>query len=314
MFLRINLIFLGMSVGFIVASSKLKQDQGFEDMENVSRSRRSVERGDLGGQKGQPSPENTPASPFYMNPNMQSSYFLGQCVMCPPGDPGPRGSQGPQGIPGRDGRDQTILGPLGDHVYATPSPDADASASTSGVTYTRWGNPTCPSTSELVYQGVMASSNDQAHKGSGADYLCLPLTPTFADTPTYGNGGAWLYGVEYETNLFTSRTIYQSEAPCAVCLAAEKETVLTIPGTDTCLGSQGWTLEYSGYLMSSIYTKYKSTFVCVDQDAEGIPRTVHNNNEALLYIANAKCSAGGGGLPCPPYVDAYNILCAVCTL
>ena len=75
-----------------------------------------------------------------------------------------------------------------------------------------------------------------------------------------------------------------------------------------------WTLEYQGYMMSSHYTHYKSEFVCIDQNAEGIPRTNHNNNEPILYIADAKCSAGGGGLPCPPYVDGYDILCAVCSL
>ncbi|PIK46033.1 hypothetical protein BSL78_17123 [Apostichopus japonicus] len=86
---------------------------------------------------------------------MQSSYFLGQCVMCPPGDPGPRGTPGPQGMPGRDGRDQIILGPIADHVLQNP-PDTPAEPSTSsaaGVIYTRWGKTSCPSTSQLVYQG-----------------------------------------------------------------------------------------------------------------------------------------------------------------
>ncbi|KAJ8045205.1 Short-chain collagen C4 [Holothuria leucospilota] len=283
MFLQINLIFLVMSVGCSKAGSRDKYDKEFEDMEDFSRIRRSTGSDD---QTAQLPSQNTASSPFFMNPNIQASYFLGQCVMCPPGDPGPRGAPGPQGMPGRDGRDQLIIGPIGDHTYepdATPPPATDTSSSSAGgVTYTRWGKTSCPTTSQLVYQGVMASGNDHTQKGSGVNYLCLPLEPTFADTPSYGNGGAWLYGVEYESNLFTSRDLHQSEAPCAVCLAANKETVLTIPGTNTCLGSQGWTLEYQGYLMSSHYTHSKSTFVCIDQNAEGIPRTTHNNNEPLF--------------------------------
>ncbi|KAJ8045206.1 Short-chain collagen C4 [Holothuria leucospilota] len=260
MFLHINLIFLVMSVGCSKAGSRHKYDKEFEEMEDVSRIRRSTGTDD---QTAQLPAQNT-----------------------------------------------------ADHTYqpdATPPP-TNTSSSSAGVTYTRWGKTSCPSTSQLVYQGVMASGNDYTHKGSGVNYLCLPLEPTFADTPSYGNGGALLYGVEYESNLFTSQNIHQSEAPCAVCLAANKETVLTIPGTNTCLGSQGWTLEYQGYMMSSHYTTFKSTFVCIDQNAEGIPRTTHNNNEPLLWVANAKCSAGGGGLPCPPYVDGYDVLCAVCSL
>ncbi|PIK46029.1 hypothetical protein BSL78_17119 [Apostichopus japonicus] len=174
---------------------------------------------------------------------MQASYFLGQCVMCPPGDPGPRGTPGPQGMPGRDGRDQIILGPIPDHVLQsppeTPVPPADSSTSSAaGVIYTRWGKTSCPSTSQLVYQGVMGSGNNYNQKGSGVNFLCLPLEPTFADPPNHASGAS-IYGVEYEQTLPTSPNIYQSEAPCAVCLSPGKHSVVTIPGTNTCLGSQG---------------------------------------------------------------------------
>ncbi|KAJ8045203.1 Short-chain collagen C4 [Holothuria leucospilota] len=313
MLLQIKLIFLVMSVGCSVASPRQKHDEGFLETEDLSRVRRNAGLGDQTAQ----SPIQNAGSLFAMGSNIQSSYFLGQCVMCPPGQQGPRGVPGFQGLPGRDGRDQIIFGHVRGYNYqpeATPSPLNQTNSSSTGVVYTRWGTTFCPNSSELVYQGVMASGNDHTHKGSGVDHICMPLKPKFATSPTYGTGGAWLYGVEYESNLFTSRNLYQNEAPCAVCYAANKETVLTIPGTNKCLGSQGWTLEYQGYMMSSHYTHYKSTFVCIDKDAEPIPRTTHNNNEPLLYVANAKCSAGGGGLPCPPYVDGYDILCAVCSL
>ncbi|XP_071845582.1 uncharacterized protein [Apostichopus japonicus] len=310
-----TLCLLILFLGCRASNSYYKGDTEFVEKEDDNRRvRRS-----LGTEGSQLPPQANAGSPFLMSSNMQASYFLGQCVMCPPGDPGPRGTPGPQGMPGRDGRDQIILGPIADHVLQsppeTPVPPAESSTSSAtGVIYTRWGETSCPSTSQLVYQGVMGSGNNYNQKGSGVDFLCLPLEPTFADPPSHGTGGANIYGVEYEQTLPTSPNIHQSEAPCAVCLSPGKHSVVTIPGTNTCLGSQEWTLEYQGYMMSSHYTTNKSQFVCIDQNAEGIPRTNHNNNEPLLYNVDAKCSAGGGGLPCPPYVDGYDILCAVCTL
>lgn len=41
---------------------------------------------------------------------VQAAYFLGQCLMCPPGPQGPPGQQGTQGPPGRDGRDGILVG------------------------------------------------------------------------------------------------------------------------------------------------------------------------------------------------------------
>jgi len=43
----------------------------------------------------------------------------------------------------------------------------------SGSTYVRWGRMTCPSTSELVYDGY-AGGGYHGEQGLGTTYLCLP--------------------------------------------------------------------------------------------------------------------------------------------
>ena len=47
------------------------------------------------------------------------------------------------------------------------------------VTYTRWGNISCPFEANTVYGGV-AAGGANGHKGSPATLLCLPLTPSNA--------------------------------------------------------------------------------------------------------------------------------------
>lgn len=75
-----------------------------------------------------------------------------------------------------------------------------------------------------------------------------------------------------------------------------------------------WTEEYHGYLMANHHGYYATEFICVDHEAEGIPRTGHDNDPSLLYMAEGVCSGNGGGLPCPPYIDGHEVTCVVCSL
>ena len=47
----------------------------------------------------------------------------------------------------------------------------------------------------------------------------------------------------------------------------------------------------------------------MDGDAESAANSIPDNNGALFYTAVGKC----GSLPCPPYVNDGELLCAVCT-
>ena len=54
-----------------------------------------------------------------------------------------------------------------------------------------------------------------------------------------------------------------------------------IPAWDRC--PSGWTVEYTGYLMSTRYTQTKATFECVDMNAESIPGSHANTNGGMDY-------------------------------
>lgn len=289
----------------------LKGDPGTVRVESLQRIRR-----DTAEDLAQMLSSSTNMFPFA--PPAQT-YFMGQCLMCPPGGPGPRGPPGLPGRDGRDGRDQTLLtwptererNPGTEEEREVP---VVANHTNVGVTYPRWGKTTCPPSSQIVYEGVMAGGHFN-YKGGGSNYLCLPLEPIF-DRPQSGNDfGAYIYGAEYQFSNFAAMPdINNHDIPCVVCLVLAKHHVLMLPGRNICPEQQGWILEYSGYLMAHHVHHYRSEYICVDKSAEGIPRTSHNDDQVIPRPVEAQCSSNGGGLPCPPYVSGYELTCAVCTL
>ncbi len=226
------------------------------------------------------------------------------------GEPGPQGIAGPTGPQGETGGppgERGIPGPVGPQgVKGDTGPPGPPSG---GVVYTRWGRTTCPSTpgTELVYKGLAGGSH-YTHRGGGSNYLCLPHDPQYLSYQTGSYGGNYLYGAEYETwrpGPFYSMN--EHNVPCVVCHAAVRAAVLILPARYSC--PSGWTREYYGYLMSEYYTHYRSTFECMDIDAESIPGSATNIDGDLFYFNEATCT----GLPCPPYNTQKEITCAVCT-
>ena len=70
---------------------------------------------------------------------------------------------------------------IGERGYAGDSgPPGPPGPSAGGAVYTRWGRTTCPNVTgtQLVYAGRAAGSH-YAHKGGGANYLCLPNDPSY---------------------------------------------------------------------------------------------------------------------------------------
>ena len=81
-----------------------------------------------------------------------------------------------------------------------------------------------------------------------------------------------------------------------------------VPGKISCPSS--WTREYYGYIMSEHPLHHRSTFECVDVDAESIPGSTANTNGALFYFTEMRdCN----GISCPPYTNGDELTCAVCT-
>ena len=124
-------------------------------------------------------------------------------------------------------------------------------------------------------------------------------------------GGSLLYGSEYEIvpgQALNSGMRHNHDAPCAVCYVSTRLAQVMIPGTYQC--PAGWTVEYSGWLMSKHYThKGRTTYTCVDKDPEVIPGQQRGTDGALFYHTETTCDA----LPCPPYDERKELSCVVCT-
>ena len=156
-----------------------------------------------------------------------------------------------------------------------------------------------------------------SHKGGASSMLCLPKDPDWDAGKTTDNTDpsvGLVYGVEYEDGSSRSDPLfgeshYQRDVPYVVCDVTKRSSVLMIPGKSKC--HEGWTLEYSGYLMAGYYDFSGATdYYCIDKDHENLPGGTGNDNGYLLYFVEARC---GASLRCPPYVNGRELQCAVCT-
>ena len=224
------------------------------------------------------------------------------------------GLPGPPGTPGQDGLDGTNgqkgdKGERGDTIgiVGPPGPPGPVSG---GAIYVRWGKTQCPNITgtSLIYNGRAAKSYYN-QKGGGSNYQCLPNNPEYGGYAPGVQGLSPIYGVEYETGADGSfpSSLHNNNAPCAVCYVSTRSAVLMIPAWRHC--PNGWTVEYTGYLMSERYTHNKATYECINVNAESIPGSHANTNGGLFYQVEATCN----GLPCPPYDPQKELTCAVCT-
>ena len=80
-----------------------------------------------------------------------------------------------------------------------------------------------------------------------------------------------------------------------------------IPARRECPDS--WTKEYEGALMSEYRGHSRTTYECVDKDAEAVPGTAANTGGAFFYHVEASCN----GMPCGPYIAEKELTCVMCT-
>ena len=229
----------------------------------------------------------------------------------PQGQRGERGPQGPAGSRGDKG-DQGVSGPHGltghkgeQGVAGPPGPR------NGGVVYIRWGKISCPNITgtEVVYAG-RAGGSWWSHTGGGANYLCMPNDPDYLAYQPGVQGWSYVYGTEYQTGgpyAGPLRAVHDHNVPCAVCYASTRVAVTMIPAKTRCPST--WTLEYSGYLMSTRNDHHRTMFECVDKNPEFIPGSASNVNGAVFYHVEATCT----GMPCLPYDPQKELTCAVCT-
>ena len=183
-----------------------------------------------------------------------------------------------------------------------------------GAMYVRWGRKTCPDTSELIYGGAVGGSY-YTRSGGGSNYLCLPLDPIYGNVTPSADKLSRLHGAEYENPTgFTldnaqSTTLQDENVPCAVCVRVWVAiiTLWSQPG-DECY--PGWTQEYDGFLVSGANVHAGRTeFLCMDRSPETMTSGYPDQNGVLFYNVAGTC----GSLPCPPYVENYELTCVVCT-
>ena len=125
-----------------------------------------------------------------------------------------------------------------------------------------------------------------------------------------------MYGAEYQTSdaetifLKTNnggRSLQNNDAVCVLCFVPTRSTQAMIPARREC--PAGWIMEYRGYLATQHISEGRNQFICLDEAPEAVPGSFANNDGALLYPVEGNC----GSLPCPPYVNGWELTCVVCT-
>ena len=182
----------------------------------------------------------------------------------------------------------------------------------SGSTYVRWGKSSCTgSGTQTVYSGYAAGGH-RDHSGAGTNHLCLTPDPIYGKYRTAQDAGGELYGVEYmmwdSASLpFYGTSLRNHDVPCSVC-RPPRSSVVMIPGRNTCYN--GWYFEYSGYLASGGYDYASaSEYICLDSHPDTITGGQGASGGGVLYLVEGIC----GSLKCPPYVNARELTCVVCS-
>ena len=184
-----------------------------------------------------------------------------------------------------------------------------------GVTYTRWGKSSCPSTdgTQLVYAGRAVGSAHNSPGGGGGEILCLPLNPDYIDNPRANNGSFYsvLHGGEYDTWGGPQNDLGNHNVACAVCLASTRAAMTMVPAKIQCPTS--WTREYYGYLIAERENGVQftqSSYTCVDVTPDTVPGEARNTAGTHFTYVIAACD---DGIPCPQYEANRALSCAVCT-
>ncbi|XP_070182324.1 short-chain collagen C4-like [Littorina saxatilis] len=191
---------------------------------------------------------------------------------------------------------QTLLSQLESKVNSV-----SASGSGGGSSYVRWGRTICPDGASQVYSGIVGGKH-YGHAGGATNALCLTREPEYDNTtkPVYYG---FVYGAEYER---ISDALHDQDIPCSVCRAPQATTIM-VPARITC--PKGWTVQYSGHLVSEYYGRAGTEYLCLDGSPEVEEGGEANKDGFLLYLVLTKC----GSLPCPPYKDNAVTTCVVCS-
>lgn len=188
-----------------------------------------------------------------------------------------------------------------------------------GTAFTRWGRSVCPTGTVTLYKGYMAGPHFNAG-GSGSNFLCITQNPKFV-RPKAGhqNNGGYIAGVEFDITpqfdgLFSAENIpdgkiVENDMVCVVCYVEGSYSTMVLPGRQDCENS-GYDLMYKGFMVSQWnVARGRGEYVCLDEAPEGRVGGTANNDQSMIYPVQVGC----GSLPCNPFVEGYELPCAVCT-
>ena len=100
-------------------------------------------------------------------------------------------------------------------------------------------------------------------------------------------------------------------APCAVCEATGRSATIQISAHTSC--PVGWTTEYHGYLMSANFNlDRRSKWFCFDQDLQSAGEISNYTATNNVYVSGMDCGHTGHSV-CPPYFNARELTCVVCS-
>lgn len=170
-----------------------------------------------------------------------------------------------------------------------------------------------------IFLAGLAAGNYYNYHGGAADYICVTMDTLWGEyDDSHQSHSSRLYGVECEFGeqfsdggaRFFGQNLYQHDVSCAVC-RSNRPTTLMIPGRNQCY--PGWTMEYSGYLVSgraeSDHDVSATNYACLDSRPETVLGDVKDENGKLMVLVEGYC----GSLKCPPYVQYREITCVVCS-
>jgi len=167
----------------------------------------------------------------------------------------------------------------------------------------------------MLFEGHAAGPHYNAN-GSGSNLLCLHENPqwkTYLDGVSQYSG--LIYGVGYElfqqNNVFSysnngGNSLTDLPAPCAACYVGGRSAVVMIPARTQC--PDGWTKEYSGYIVAEHRGYTRASYICLDEAPE-VAAGGYASDQAVVYPVEVNC----GSLPCSIYITGRELTCVVCS-
>ena len=173
--------------------------------------------------------------------------------------------------------------------------------------FTRWGGRQCPEQSAKLYEGFMANSN-AGHRGGGANYICLHNIPEWPEGyHKSSQNGNLIYGVEYLNTGVIDKS-HGGDAACVVCQSYKAKSTYVQWGRNWC--SHKHFTQYTGVVMSTHYTQYKATNLCVDVNWQTHPLS-NSGNQGGGYLYTTEMEGGSSDENLYPH--DREVACAVCS-